>query len=120
MELLKNRDHEERPWGSFDRFTLNEPSTVKLLTLKPGEEISLQKHQKRGEFWRVVRGSGTATIGGRMLLAGEGSEFSIAPGVEHRLKAGPEGLGWLEIALGKFSENDEARLADDYQRGSPQ
>jgi mannose-1-phosphate guanylyltransferase/mannose-1-phosphate guanylyltransferase/mannose-6-phosphate isomerase len=120
MELLPNRDHEDRPWGSFDRFTLNELSTVKILTLKPGERLSLQTHAKRSEFWRVISGSGTATVGEEEQAAQEGSEFEIAPGTPHRLAAGPEGLAWLEIALGEFDEHDEVRLVDDYQRSSPQ
>jgi mannose-1-phosphate guanylyltransferase/mannose-1-phosphate guanylyltransferase/mannose-6-phosphate isomerase len=118
--LLPNRAHEDRPWGSFDRFTLNELSTVKLLTLSAGQRLSLQTHAKRGEFWYVISGSGTATIGDTELPAKAGSEFEIPPGTPHRLAAGSEGLSWLEIALGTFDEHDEVRLADDYRRDSPQ
>lgn len=119
MALLSNRDREDRPWGSFDRFTLNELSTVKLLTLKPGERLSLQQHAKRTEFWHVIAGSGTATIGSKELPAVAGSEFEISSGTPHRLAAGETGLSWLEIALGTFEEHDEVRIEDDYQRGSP-
>lgn len=27
---------ERRPWGRFERFTLNEPSTVKIIHVEPG------------------------------------------------------------------------------------
>ncbi|MGH7174832.1 MAG: phosphomannose isomerase type II C-terminal cupin domain [Minisyncoccia bacterium] len=118
--MLSHREHEDRPWGSFDRLTLNELSTVKLLRLKPNERLSLQTHAKRSEFWRVISGSGTATLGTAELPAELGSEFEIPPNTPHRLAAGAEGLTWLEIALGEFDEKDEVRLADDYQRGSPQ
>lgn len=38
---------EERPWGNFERFTHNEISTVKILTVNPNEELSLQYHHNR-------------------------------------------------------------------------
>lgn len=116
MALLSNRAHEDRPWGSFDRFTLNESSTVKLLSLNPGQELSKQTHRERSEFWRIIAGSGSATINGTVQPAEVGSEFEIAPGMEHRLSAGPSGLLCLEIALGTFEENDEIRVEDDYGR----
>jgi len=119
MELLPNRDHEDRPWGSFDRFTLNEQSTVKILTLKPDQRLSLQTHEKRSEFWCVISGSGIATINGEELPASAGSEFSIPVGTPHRIASGEGGLVWLEIALGTFEEHDEVRLEDDYERSSP-
>jgi mannose-1-phosphate guanylyltransferase/mannose-1-phosphate guanylyltransferase/mannose-6-phosphate isomerase len=119
MDFLSHRDHEDRPWGAFDRFTLNESSTVKLLTLHPNERLSLQRHAKRSEFWRIIRGSGTAEVGGESVSVSEGSEVDIPTGVAHRLTAGAEGLSWLEIALGHFDEHDEERLADDFGRTSP-
>jgi len=119
MALLTNQEHEDRPWGSFDRFTLNELSTVKILTLAPGKRLSLQQHEKRSEFWHVVSGSGTATIGDGEFPASPGSNFEIPPGTKHRIAAGDAGLVWLEIALGTFEEHDEVRLEDDFGRTSP-
>lgn len=119
MALLTDREHEERPWGSFERFTLNELSTVKILTLKPAARLSLQEHAKRSEFWRIIAGEGVATIGEQEIAATVGSEFEILPGVKHRLAAGEQGISCLEIALGEFDEHDEVRVEDDYQRSSP-
>src|SRR5258706_508284 len=42
---------DQRPWGSFERFTLNESSTVKLIYVQPGERLSLQRHESRDELW---------------------------------------------------------------------
>ena len=39
--------HVDKPWGSFDQFSFNEKSTVKVLTCNPGHQLSLQKHQHR-------------------------------------------------------------------------
>ena len=68
---------EERPWGNFRQFTHNEPSTVKIITVKSGEELSLQSHEKRSEFWRVVGGSGVVEIGDHKYDGIEGNEYEI-------------------------------------------
>ncbi|MDO8624168.1 MAG: phosphomannose isomerase type II C-terminal cupin domain [bacterium] len=119
MALLTHREHEDRPWGSFDRFTLGEASTVKILHIAAGKEFSLQYHHHRAEFWRVLSGSGTVTVGEGKRPVAKGDEVEIAEGVEHRLMAGDEDLIVLEIALGNFDEKDIVRVADDFGRTTP-
>jgi mannose-6-phosphate isomerase-like protein (cupin superfamily) len=119
MALLTHRDHEDRPWGSFLRFTLNEASTVKMVYVKPGQRLSLQKHAKRNEFWHVLTGSGSAQVGDEEKEAKAGSEFEIPAGTLHRLTSGPEGIWVLEIAVGDFDENDIVRVEDDFGRAAP-
>ena len=116
MEGLSNYEKEIRPWGDFERFTLNERSTVKIITLKAGEAFSLQTHQHRQEFWRVLSGSGTVTIGGDHRDAAPGNEFFIPYGTNHRAEAGQGGFVFLEIAFGEFDEGDITRLEDKYGR----
>ena len=106
----------ERPWGSFRQFTNNSPSTVKILTLKPGEELSLQSHAKRSEFWRVIRGGGIMEIGDNKYNVTEGNEYSVPVNTKHRVIAGASGLSCLEISIGVFEENDEIRYEDKYGR----
>lgn len=116
MSLLSNRDHEDRPWGSFDRFTHNELSTVKIITVHPGEVLSLQRHAKRSEWWKILSGSGFVTLNEEVLPAVTGNEFEIPQGTLHRVEAGTEGMMFLEIALGVFDEADIERLSDKYGR----
>ena len=116
MEGLSNYEKEERPWGVFERFTLNEKTTVKIITVKPGEAFSLQRHTRRDEFWRVVSGSGTIRVGESAKEANESDTFFIARGAEHRATGGPGGLTFLEIAFGDFDEGDITRLEDKYGR----
>ena len=115
-EELENYDREERPWGSFERFTLNEQTTVKIITVSPGQAFSLQKHSRRGEFWRVLAGSGTLTIGDETHEANAGMGFFIAPETIHRAEGGEQGLVILEIAFGEFDETDIIRIEDRYGR----
>jgi mannose-6-phosphate isomerase len=116
MSLLSNRFHEDRPWGSFDRFTQNEPSEVKFLNVDAGKRFSLQKHAKRSEFWKTIKGSGVAEVDGVEHQMNMGDEVEIPVGATHRLTGGPEGITVLEIALGEFDENDIVRLEDDFGR----
>lgn len=116
MTLLLRRYREDRPWGSFERFTLNEQSTVKILTLLPEKELSLQTHARRAEFWKVIAGSGVAEVNGVEREAAVGDEIEIPAGVPHRLAAGSGGIEVLEIAVGDFDERDEKRIEDDYGR----
>ena len=107
---------EKRPWGNFRHFTHNAQSTVKIITVSPGEILSLQSHEKRAEFWKVVKGGGTVEIDGRKYEVKEGDEHEIPQGAKHRVSAGPAGLEILEISLGDFDENDIIRYEDKYGR----
>jgi len=107
---------EERPWGSFDRFCHNEKSTVKILTVKSGEELSLQYHLKRDEFWRVVGGRGLVIIDSVEHQAKKGDEFFIPRKAPHQIKAPDHSIEVMEISFGRFDEHDEVRLSDKYKR----
>lgn len=106
----------KRPWGSFTRFTNNEPSTVKLLYIKKGEEFSLQYHTHRQEFWKIIKGSPEVIIGDKKENPKEGDEFLIEPNTKHRIHAPIDDVVVLEISRGQFDENDIVRLEDDYNR----
>lgn len=116
MDGLSRYEKETRPWGGFERFTLNEATTVKIVTVKPGEAISLQTHKNRDEFWRVIFGSGVITLNDTDHPAKAGDNFFSPRGTKHRVAASPEGLSFLEIAFGTFDEADIHRLEDRYGR----
>ena len=116
MEGLSHYKKEERPWGNFERFTANEISTVKILTVDAEQAFSLQLHEHRDEFWRVIAGSGTVHVGGTDTEARVGDQFFIPRNTKHRITGGGEGIKCLEIAFGDFDENDIKRLEDRYGR----
>lgn len=107
---------EERPWGSFRKFTDNVISTVKIITVNPNKKLSLQSHNKRAEFWKVIGGSGIFEIDGNKYEVRVGDEYKIPVGILHRITAKEEGLSVLEIATGEFYEDDIVRYEDDYGR----
>ena len=106
----------ERPWGNFRQFTKNKKSTVKIITVKSNEILSLQSHAHRSEFWHVITGSGTVEIGEIKKNTIVGDEHEIEIGEKHRLGAGPDGIQILEIAIGDFDEEDIVHYEDKYGR----
>jgi mannose-6-phosphate isomerase-like protein (cupin superfamily) len=113
MDIYK----EDRPWGSFTKFTENTPSTVKIITVKPNEELSLQSHKERSEFWHVISGSGFFEINGKIEKVEVGSEEYFGIGDKHRMGGGENGIQVLEIAFGHFDEKgDIIRYDDKYGR----
>jgi len=116
MNELTNYQKENRPWGNFERFTLNEKTTVKIITVNEGESISLQMHERRDEFWRVIKGTGIIHINGKDNKAHEGNTFFCTRGATHRVTGGVGGTVFLEIAFGDFDESDITRLEDRYGR----
>ena len=107
----------ERPWGSFQQFTFNEPTTVKVITVEPGQRLSLQTHALRAEFWQVLDGPIDVTVGERTWSAQPGEQVWIPVGTRHRMGNSAEVPGRvLEVGYGEFDEADIVRLEDAYQR----
>jgi len=107
---------EKRPWGHFERFTLNEPCTVKLVYLDGDKRLSLQYHNNRAEFWKVVKGPVKVQLGDDVKLLQTGETITIPKKAVHRLMGAGQEATILEISTGEFEESDIVRLDDDYKR----
>jgi len=108
---------EERPWGKFRRFTHNQLSTVKIITVKPGEVLSLQYHHHRDELWVVLDPGLRVTLDDRVWDPQPYEEIFIPQGARHRIAGvGERPSRWLEISFGEFDEGDIVRLEDHYGR----
>ncbi len=106
----------ERPWGFFEQFAHNEPVTVSLMTVRPGQRLSLQSHNGRAELWIVLDAGTLLQVGDVILRPEPGDKIWIPAGVQHRLSsAGPE-VRVLEVAYGDWQQDDITRYDDDYQR----
>lgn len=106
----------KKPWGQFDQFTYNELTTVKIISVKKGEAFSLQYHNHRSEFWRVISGYPFVTVGENTTIAKPGDEFIIEKLQPHQLEAQNDDVQVLEIASGNFDEEDIIRIKDKYGR----
>jgi len=108
----------KRPWGNFKQFILNKKSTVKIISVKQNEELSLQKHKYRREMWYFLT-PGKVQIGERKFNVKKEEIVNIPKNTPHRIFADKNNVEFLEISLGKFDEKDEIRLEDKYGRTSP-
>ncbi len=113
--LMRKRVIVYRPWGRFERFTLNERSTVKLLYINRGMRLSYQYHRKRSELWIVVSGKVRIYLDGARRVLGTGMRLEVPRGARHRIEALSSAVV-LELAFGKFDEQDIVRLYDDFGR----
>lgn len=107
---------ENRPWGRFEKFHENKSCTVKLIYVNANSRLSLQYHKKRSEFWKVIKGTAMVEIDEKRIVLGEGETITIPRHAKHRVLALESECIILEIAYGRFDENDIVRLEDDYQR----
>lgn len=104
-----------KPWGDEKHFAKNKKCTVKILTVNPGEALSLQKHKYRTEEWYFLT-DGYAQTGNKKFKLKKGDFIKIKINKFHRLFAKQERVEVLEISYGKFSQSDEVRLEDKYGR----
>jgi len=121
MSDTTNRSDEvfvnERPWGQFQQFVTNEAVTVKIITVNPGQRLSLQTHARRDEMWQILDVPLDITIDDRTWAAQPGERIWAPQGCQHRMaNSGNEPGRLLEIAFGYFDEDDIERLQDDYHR----
>lgn len=108
---------DERPWGGFEQYTHNDTTTVKILTVTGGNRLSLQRHSDRDELWIVLDCEVVVELDDSVEKVQAGGKVWIPRGTAHRLEnRGTAPARVLEIAFGRFDEDDIERLADDYER----
>jgi mannose-6-phosphate isomerase len=107
----------EKPWGKVTTYALNQTSSVRIITIEPGQETSEHYHQLRDEMWIVLDEGLRVQIGNRQVEARSGDEFVVSSEEPHRISNEGEKRGRvLEIAHGYTTEDDVFRLQDDYGR----
>lgn len=114
-------DHEifHRPWGYYKTTVLNDYFQAKIISAKPGGQLSLQSHNHREEYWIVVHGTGTVQLDKSVKPVSCGSTIFIPLGCKHRLTNTDEkdSLIITEVQIGDyFGEDDIIRYEDVYGR----
>ncbi len=60
-------------------------SQLVVMTLQPGEEIGLERHEDTDQFIRVEAGTGKAVLDGETHLLSDGVAVVIPAGTEHNV-----------------------------------
>jgi mannose-6-phosphate isomerase len=106
-----------KPWGKFEQYTHNQLSTVKIITVNPGERLSSQYHFKRDELWVALDSGARVELGNQTIYPEQEQKVFIPRQTTHRLCAvGGKRVRVLEISFGEFDEEDIVRLEDAYGR----
>jgi len=126
VSQLSNKSREEhelhrkvsRPWGWYDTIDFGENFKVKRIQVKPGNSLSLQKHEQRAEHWIVIKGVAEITNGDKVSILSENQSTYIPIGQIHRLSnPGETILEIIEVQSGSYlNEDDILRLEDFYGR----
>lgn len=107
----------ERPWGKFSQYAFNEECTVSLMTVLPGQRLSLQSHTGRAELWIVLDLGALVQVGDYIREYAPGDEIWIPANQRHRLTCiGTEPVRVLEVAFGNWQQADITRYEDDFKR----
>lgn len=106
----------QRPWGSFRQYAHNREVTVSLMTVAPGQRLSLQAHTARAELWIVLDDGALVQVDEQLIEADAGAEIWIPAGAKHRLSSRGPAVRVLEVAFGNWQQADITRFADDYAR----
>jgi D-beta-D-heptose 7-phosphate kinase/D-beta-D-heptose 1-phosphate adenosyltransferase len=108
-----------RPWGEFYGWDSGKGWYLKTIYVNAGKRLSLQYHKHRSERWVLVDGEATAITmekgKEKQTPLKVGETFVVGKGVIHRLTS-KKGGTLVEVAVGKFDEDDIVRVADDFGR----
>jgi mannose-1-phosphate guanylyltransferase/mannose-6-phosphate isomerase len=109
---------EVRPWGRFKVLHDSAMFKSKTILVDSGAQISYQSHQKRTEYWIILRGRGEVTLDGEIIPVEPGKHVHVPMGMKHRIRnTGDAPLEFVEVQLGTyFGEDDIVRYEDVYNR----
>lgn len=126
VDQLKDLKHEaavfhktvHRPWGSYSVLEDARDCKVKRLVIKPGQVLSLQKHEHRSEHWTVVKGEAKIRLGEQEFQLKVNESTFVPAGTLHRVEnPTAEDIHLIEVQTGDyFGEDDIVRYEDIYGR----
>ena len=66
-----------RPWGYYESIVEDSRWQVKLINVKPSEQLSLQMHHHRSEHWIVVKGTAKVEVNNKVEFLAENQSTYI-------------------------------------------
>ena len=116
VTLLKNNMRREgtehrriyRPWGYYQGVDAGPRYQVKRIVVKPGGQLSLQKHHHRAEHWVVVKGTAQVMVNDDTRTVHENESVYVPIGSVHRLaNPGKIPLELIEVQVGSYLGEDD-------------
>lgn len=103
---------EYRPWGHHQLLLEAPQFQVRLVTVKAGQHISLQRHARRSEHWVVLKGVATILTDEGLTTLKPEESFYVPKGLKHQINnRGHEPLQFIEVQIGAcFKEDDIERF----------
>lgn len=96
----------DRGWGFYEVLKKLDGAKVKVLNVKAGRYLSMQRHAHRSEYWVMIKG--------RARIYGEGVGHDLQPGVSLRIQRGAwhqlyafEDTEIVEVQVGAFCEETD-------------
>lgn len=107
-----------RPWGYYREIEKLDKYRIKHIVVYPKQELSLQYHNHRDEYWVVLRGNGRVFLDKEWIEISEGDFIRIPKGNLHKvINEADEYLEIIEVQIGNIlSEQDIVRVEDKYMR----
>jgi mannose-1-phosphate guanylyltransferase/mannose-6-phosphate isomerase len=116
---MPDRPHiARRPWGVIREYARNEPCTVWIIEMQPGQAGSLQSHALHEELWIMLDDGAEVQVGEKVLRPRAYDEVMIHRGVKHRLSTAhaDHPVRMLEVMFGEVRDDDKVRYEDRYGR----
>lgn len=105
----------DKPWG-HEKIWIEHPFyTSKIIYIKKGCRLSLQKHHRKHVSFYVLSGTVNLIARGQERLMILGDTTTICPGEIHRLEAVVD-AEVLEVSTTEVGAYDVVRIEDDYGR----
>lgn len=106
-----------RPWGSFITIYQAPGYWTKIISVDPGEYLSLQYHQNRAEFWYPLDEGLRGVIGDDTIDLVPGTRYDVMKNAVHRISnVSLHSARLIEVATGNPTEDDIIRIHDKYGR----
>ena len=110
-------ERDDRSWGNYvvtDVCNKNEQERCeKILTVKPQQALSLQRHKHRSEIWKILEGNPTVIIDGQLKTLAPKDVVEVPMMAPHCIvNMGDQDVVIQEMQFGVCREDDNERLAD--------
>lgn len=107
-----------RPWGYYTCLAEGEGYLTKVISVSPGQKLSIQSHNHRSEHWVILEGEALVVLDGKNYYLKAGQSIDIPLKAIHSLQNPYDReLRIIEVQKGDYiSEDDIIRYEDAYGR----